>query len=419
MPRRLTLEEMEGRRQLDPAMLDESLQQERLNYPEPVPEDFEAYRVDAPPPRLPAAPLEPPRPDIFEGDIEDPELAATLEGIGNVPGKAAEKLSSKLGLDPKRMPVEQQDAVFKFASEQAKPAAAPPSKQEQLDAAMKLAQEQAGRGRGIEAIGNSFQRVSDLVLRQNTPRHDYDTERPVREAERLGAAEAAKAKSEEARRQWEAEIGLRRDELTAKSAPKPVNPLEEQKTRAEIAKLEAETRRADRKGRGAAGPKPGSKVPGLEVQPGAAPTAEDAKKVKASLASLNTMQRYIADLRKLHATHGTEYGGAVGTQMAQLVRAIQLEGKNIAQLGALSGPDMQLMEDIAGMDPSSLGNNVKAMFGVDNTATALHQLEKWLTDQSDATMQTYGYQRPKAATGRPASAPGGSGVDDVLAAFGK
>ena len=80
---------------------------------------------------------------------------------------------------------------------------------------------------------------------------------------------------------------------------------------------------------------------------------------------------------------------------------------------------MQLMEDIAGMDPSSLGNNVKAMFGVDNTATALHQLEKWLTDQSDATMQTYGYQRPKAATGRPASAPGGSGVDDVLAAFGK
>ena len=85
---------------------------------------------------------------------------------------------------------------------------------------------------------------------------------------------------------------------------------------------------------------------------------------------------------------------------------------------------MQLMEDIAGMDPSSLGNNMKALFGVDNTATALTQLEKWLSDQSDATMQTYGYQRPKAAAGRQpgaqtAPAAGGSGVDDVLAAFGK
>lgn len=149
----------------------------------------------------------------------------------------------------------------------------------------------------------------------------------------------------------------------------------------------------------------GTVVPGLETAPGAAPTAEDAKKVKASMVASEKMRGYVSELRALHKKYGTEYGGAAGTRMEQLGKAIQLEAKTIAELGALSGPDQALMESIAGGDPSSLSANLKAMVGVDNTETALKGLEDWVGTQVDATQRTYGYQpRGGQRTAAPSSA---------------
>jgi hypothetical protein len=138
----------------------------------------------------------------------------------------------------------------------------------------------------------------------------------------------------------------------------------------------------------------GTEVMGLEKAEGASPTVEDAKKVKASLASAERMKRYVDELRALHAKHGTEYGGAVANRMSQLKTQIHLESKNIGELGALSGPDMGMVESIAGVDPSGLGDNLKAMVGVDNTQTALDGLSKWVDDTLSANMETYGYRRP-------------------------
>jgi hypothetical protein len=149
----------------------------------------------------------------------------------------------------------------------------------------------------------------------------------------------------------------------------------------------------------------GAAIPGLEVEPGAAPTQDDAKKVKASRVAAEKMRGYVAELRELHGKYGTEYGGAAGTRMEQLGKAIQLEAKTIAELGALSGSDLDLMQSISGADPASLGANVKALVGIDNTATALQGLEKWVGTQEGATQRVYGY-RP--AGGQPqASASAG------------
>lgn len=152
----------------------------------------------------------------------------------------------------------------------------------------------------------------------------------------------------------------------------------------------------------------GTNVPGHEVVEGAQPTADDAKKVKASLASVAAMRKYVDRLRSLHDKYGTEYGGAVGTEMSQLMNQIQLEAKTVAELGALSGPDKKIMEDLSGADPSSFWANTKAVFGVDNTKAALTGLDQWGADRLESGLQTYGY-RPKAGV-----TPG-----DISAARGK
>jgi hypothetical protein len=138
----------------------------------------------------------------------------------------------------------------------------------------------------------------------------------------------------------------------------------------------------------------------LQLAPGAEPTADDAKKVKASMASAERLRGLVRELRDLHEKNGTELTGPVATRMGQLMTAIRLEGKNIAELGALSGPDMGLMESLSGSDPSSLSANLKATFGVDNTKSSLDGLEGWANSQLAANEKAYGYQ-PSPGAQRP------------------
>lgn len=166
----------------------------------------------------------------------------------------------------------------------------------------------------------------------------------------------------------------------------------------------------------------GTVVPGLEVVPGAAPTADDAKKVKASMASRERMQRQVQELRELYSGKdgtpgvGTEFVGPSATRMKQLMTGIKLEGKTLAELGALSGPDEALMDSVAGADPTSLVENLKAFipFRGDTIPTAMDGVEKWATSQTESNQKAYGYQPkgggvPKAQ----AAQAGGSGGKKV------
>lgn len=177
-------------------------------------------------------------------------------------------------------------------------------------------------------------------------------------------------------------------------------------------------------------------IPGLSISPEAHPSTDDAKKVKASLASKERMGRYIKELRAIHAAKGTELFGADANRMQQLYKQILVEGKNIAELGALSGPDMGLIQDIIGEDPGGLSANLKGAVGVDNTQARLDGLQKWVDETSAGNEKAYGYgpkskQRP-ASTGRAADTvmvtpPGGgspvpvhrSKLDAAIRAGGK
>lgn len=149
-------------------------------------------------------------------------------------------------------------------------------------------------------------------------------------------------------------------------------------------------------------------VAGLERDPGTGPgNPEDAKKVKASMVSAEKMGRYVNELRQLHHDNGTELVGATSVRMAQLMKQIQIEAKNIAELGALSGPDYKLMEELSGSDPTSLTAKLKSMFGVDNTETALDGLMQWVNETVGANKKVYGYhdtaEKPSGAPTGPTS----------------
>lgn len=139
----------------------------------------------------------------------------------------------------------------------------------------------------------------------------------------------------------------------------------------------------------------GTVIPGLEVAPGAQPTQDDAKKVKESVAARSRMNSQVDELMNLYKQHGTEMVGPVAVRMKQLMTGIKLEGKNLAGLGALSGPDEALMDAISGADPTSLSSNVKDVFGLDTTKQALEGVKTWANSQAEGNMNAYGY-RPKA-----------------------
>jgi hypothetical protein len=217
------------------------------------------------------------------------------------------------------------------------------------------------------------------------------------QAKMAGLAQALQAQREKTRRAQElSDTSSQRRYQESRDDKRFQNELEQarimagQKTEERGAKIEEERKKVS--------------VPGYEIDPEAAPTADDAKKLKASVASAQKVRKLVQELRRLHTGTkekpgvGTELFGPDAERMGQLSTAIQLEAKNIAELGALSGPDMDLMKRLSGADPSSFGANLKGAFGSDNTATSLKGLEDWVDGTVTATAGAGGYRpaaRPK------------------------
>lgn len=155
---------------------------------------------------------------------------------------------------------------------------------------------------------------------------------------------------------------------------------------------ERDTRRADRKGE--------SSVYGLEIAPGATPTPDDAKIVKGIRAAAATMKSFTSQFYDLYRRNGGSMTGNAGTSMRQLLTSIQLEAKDVAGLGALSGPDQGLMEKLAGSNPTSIVGILRDEFGVDDVGAAIQQLERWVDTKVNAKTKEYGYRVPAAGPAR-------------------
>lgn len=137
-------------------------------------------------------------------------------------------------------------------------------------------------------------------------------------------------------------------------------------------------------------------VPGYDVELGAKPTPKDAETLKAQSAAARNMASHLKALRELYAKYGTEMGGKAATNMRQAVIALQIEAKNVMGLGALSGPDMDLMHGITVEDPTSIGANTKGLFGYDTIGDALDGVQEWIDRTMEGNAGARGYRKTPA-----------------------
>lgn len=246
--------------------------------------------------------------------------------------------------------------------------------------------------------------VPDAVLSGITAADAGSIFEKLKEGAKLSSeSEARRLARQESAQRFTAEMDARRMEREAAERHFAAQLAETRASRLASADLQRELAKMGAKERAALKEEERTKgtiIPGLEAVPGAQPTAEDAKKVKASIAARERVNANVDELMKLYNEHGTEMTGPVAVRMGQLITAIKLEGKNLAELGALSGPDVNLMESIVGVDPTSFMSNIKGMAGMDTTRQAMEGVRKWAGTQAGANVKAYGYQ-PKGGAPKP------------------
>ena len=77
---------------------------------------------------------------------------------------------------------------------------------------------------------------------------------------------------------------------------------------------------------------------------------------------------------------------------------MQLEAKNIVGLGALSGPDFGLMQDLSAQDANSITEWVRRKFTGATLEESLQGLERWMDTVVAATAESRGYRlKPQGA----------------------
>lgn len=144
--------------------------------------------------------------------------------------------------------------------------------------------------------------------------------------------------------------------------------------------------------------------PGFEVPPDAHPGPEARKKFSALVGSSEKMKGLTQRMRAaLKGTTGVSrtLDPKTVTSLKQLGTQIQIEAKNVAGLGALSGPDMGLMNAIAA-DPTSIQANLTTDF-----PKMLDQLDAWGDSQVDGESRATGIRRKAAGNAATTKTVGG------------
>jgi len=141
-------------------------------------------------------------------------------------------------------------------------------------------------------------------------------------------------------------------------------------------------------------------VYGYELLDGAMPTDDDLKKVKSSSAAYSKFNIAMNSLRDVIKTHGVRsmpYSEG-RKQIEKAASNVVIEGKEAANLGALAGPDMDLILAAIG-DPTSAGT---AYLGNAGYLKVLESARKDSEVRHDATVRAYGFRRSGAGAGGPA-----------------
>lgn len=141
--------------------------------------------------------------------------------------------------------------------------------------------------------------------------------------------------------------------------------------------------------------------PGYEIQPDGHPGPEAKRKFSALVGSAEKMKGLTQKMRAaLAGTNGMSrtMDPKTVTGLKQLATQIQIEAKNVAGLGALSGPDMGLMNALAA-DPTSIQANLTV-----DLPKMLEQLDGWGDSQVAGESRATGIR--KKGGGKPSPGSG-------------
>lgn len=137
-------------------------------------------------------------------------------------------------------------------------------------------------------------------------------------------------------------------------------------------------------------------VPGYDVLPDAAPTDQDAKEVKKISSGINGANRAIDKLRE-YIKKGPGVRSLPGSQeraqLDSLAKSLVIDMKEAANLGALAGPDMDLVMGMIG-DPTGAK---AAWMGNEDYLKVLNQAQATINQKHADRVSAYGYA-PRAGT---------------------
>jgi hypothetical protein len=130
-------------------------------------------------------------------------------------------------------------------------------------------------------------------------------------------------------------------------------------------------------------------VPGFDIAPGFRPNDKSAGELRNISTARNVIGTELRNLRNLVEKNGTEYGfGAAQNQMQNAAQRIQLNLKELENLGVLNGPDMEILAK-SFADPTSLRNQFR-----DNKTllNSYDDFDNYLTARVNETGKARGYQ---------------------------
>lgn len=133
-------------------------------------------------------------------------------------------------------------------------------------------------------------------------------------------------------------------------------------------------------------------VQGWNIAEGATPTKDDAKKFKDSVTAAEGMQASLNRLQEITKKHGTELlPGAVKGEMDQLARDIQLQAKELYNLGVLNGPDLSLLEEVV-TRPTSFKEAINPS-GNKRASAGLARFGEMMKNRVNSQASVLGFQR--------------------------
>lgn len=134
------------------------------------------------------------------------------------------------------------------------------------------------------------------------------------------------------------------------------------------------------------------KVPGFTIQEGIIPSQDDAKKLKTANASAKNIASFVKEMNDIISKSSVQERlkpGKTKRRLKQLFTKLQLQAKNIEELGVLAGPDLDLINSLQ-VDPTSIANQ---RFSSEDLVDLNQQIVEFANQQTDNIAGSAGFQR--------------------------